>query len=129
MSSISFESVLLLVITGIVWGISTPLLKRYSQDIDDVHHSNPIIQFILQLKSMFTNWRYLLSFVFNQSGSVLYTISLSYNPITIAVPITNALNFIFVVISGPIFGETTLDFRSLLGASLVMTGIVLCLLS
>ncbi|CAG2162018.1 unnamed protein product [Oppiella nova] len=77
--------------------------------MEDVHHSNPVIQFILQLKAMFTNWKYMLSFLVNQSGSVLYTISLSYNPITIAVPITNALNFIFVVISGPLMGETTLD--------------------
>ncbi len=50
-----------------------------------------------------------MCFLVNQSGSLLYTISLSYNPITIAVPVTNALNFIFVLITGHILGESTLD--------------------
>ncbi|XP_054154206.1 transmembrane protein 234 homolog, partial [Oppia nitens] len=103
------ESILSMVITGFVWGISTPLIKRYSKDIDEVYHQNKVIEVFLQLKQLVTNWKYLFAFLVNQSGSILYAISLSYNPIIIAVPVTNAINFVSVVIFGPLLGEKALD--------------------
>lgn len=51
-------------------------------------------------------------FLVNQSGSLLYTISLSYNPISVAVPIANSVNLGVIVLLGCLYEENVrLDLR------------------
>lgn len=66
--------------------------------------------------SLLTNFffsllKFLACFGLNQLGSVFYTASLSYNPITISVPISNSVNLAIIVLLGCYKEKITLDWR------------------
>ncbi len=56
-------------------------------------------------------FQFLACFGLNQLGSVLYTASLSYNPITISVPISNSVNLAIIVLVGCYKEKITLNWR------------------
>ncbi|KAI2806291.1 hypothetical protein BLOT_005304 [Blomia tropicalis] len=85
---------------GILWGLSTPLMKANSYQLVNGTKSNFIANVLFVLKSLLLNWKFLASFGLNQLGSVLYTASLSYNPMTISVPISNSVNLAIIVMIG-----------------------------
>lgn len=122
------EIAIYLIIVAALWGGTNPLIKRGSQGIESIHHSSPVKQFFAELWFLITNWRYLLPFVANQSGSVIYYITLGSADLSVAVPITNSLTFIFTAISGHLLGERIKSTKTLLGMVLVIAGVTVCLL-
>lgn len=53
----------------------------------------------------FVTLQYMLPFLFNQCGSVLYFLTLQDTDISLAVPVSNSLTFIFTAITGWFLGE------------------------
>lgn len=49
--------------------------------------------------------KFAVPFIVNQAGSVLYLLTLGEAQISLVVPITNSLTFIFTGISGKLLGE------------------------
>lgn len=49
--------------------------------------------------------QYVVSFALNQAGSVLYFLALADAQISLAVPVTNSLTFIFTGLAGKVLGE------------------------
>lgn len=96
--------------------------------MEKVKHSSKIVQFLLEMKFLFLNWRYLLPFSVNQLGAVLYYLTISKADITLAVPITNSLTFLFTTLFGKLLGEP-ISHWTWLGMALVVCGVALCVLS
>lgn len=49
--------------------------------------------------------QYLLPFLLNQCGSVLYFLTLQDTDISLAVPVSNSLTFVFTAMTGWFLGE------------------------
>ncbi len=118
-----------LTIVAILWGGTNPLIKKGGQGIEQIKKSNAIQQTLAEFWFLVTNWRYLLPFLLNQSGSLLYYLTLSTADISLAVPITNCLTFIFTAVSGTLLGEQALNKQSCLGILFVASGVSMCVWS
>lgn len=116
-------------LVGLLWGATNPFLKKGSVGIEKVKHSNKFVQFLLELKFLALNWRYMLPFVVNQLGAVVYYVTVGRADITLAVPITNSLTFLFTTLVGLCLGEPSSSALTYLGSIFVMCGVALCVLS
>lgn len=127
---------------GILWGVSTPLMKGQSSQLVTWQQKSKEQSFFLHafsvLGSLASSWKvsgcgffvvdsqvkcslltnfsfsllkFLACFGLNQLGSVFYTASLSYNPITISVPISNSVNLAIIVLLGCYKEKITLNWR------------------
>ena len=57
------------------------------------------------LKSMLLNWRWVLAFLANQSGSLLFYVILKEADLSVAVPVTQATTLVFTVLGAILLGE------------------------
>lgn len=117
----------LIVVAGL-WGATNPFIKSGSKGIESIKASTPVRQFVAELLFLMTNWKYLVPFLLNQSGSVMYYITLASADLSLAVPITNSLTFIFTAISGHMLGERIKSRKTVFGMVLVVAGVTLCVL-
>ncbi|BFY99593.1 hypothetical protein BsWGS_02633 [Bradybaena similaris] len=117
------------VAVALLWGVTNPLLKLCSVGVEDIKRDGKIRQFVAECAFLFLNWKYLLSFLANQMASVLYYITLSSADVTLAVPITNSLTFIFTALSSRLLGERHLTWDAIAGMVLIVSGVSLCVLS
>ncbi|XP_060069924.1 transmembrane protein 234-like [Ylistrum balloti] len=116
------------VVVATMWGGTNPLLKRGSKGVERIREHNRIQQFLSELKFLFFNWKYLVPFCINQGGSVIYYLTLATADLSLAVPITNSLTFIFTSISGTLMGEKPPSRDTCFGMMLVVCGVALCVL-
>ncbi|XP_013789318.1 transmembrane protein 234 homolog [Limulus polyphemus] len=125
---VQFESVALLTVVSALWGLSTPWLRQGSVGIEHVKCNSAIKQWLAELWFLATNWRYVIPFLVNQSGSVLYAATLGVADLSMAVPLTNALTFIFITISGRFLGEEVGSSATYVGMAFVMAGVMCCVM-
>ncbi|XP_040144236.1 transmembrane protein 234 isoform X2 [Ictidomys tridecemlineatus] len=77
-------------------------------------------------------WRrlwYLVPFLLNQCGSLLYYFTLASTDLTLAVPICNSLAIVFTLIVGKVLGEDIGGKGAVAGMVFTITGIALCITS
>lgn len=122
------ESFFWLTLVGLLWGGTNPLIKKGAKGMEKVEGRNFITCFFKEIYFLLTNWRYMVPFILNQSGSVVYFLTLQNTEMSLAVPISNSLTFVFTAISGWFVGEGKPNTRMLTGMVLVLSGISLCLL-
>ncbi|XP_077991726.1 transmembrane protein 234-like [Glandiceps talaboti] len=115
-------------VVACLWGSTNPLIKRGSAGIEHIHKSNPVWQFLAELKFLVTNWKYVVPFLINQSGSLVYYLTLASAELSLAVPITNSLTFIFTFLSGKLLGENIGNKDTYIGMLFVMVGVSLCVM-
>ncbi|KAF4521905.1 hypothetical protein B566_EDAN007460 [Ephemera danica] len=89
-----------LVLVGALWGSTNPFMKIGSIGIEKIHANNPFLQSMQEFKFLFTRIEYMLPFIINQSGSVLYILSLQDSDLSLVVPVANSLTFLFTAIVG-----------------------------
>lgn len=123
------SSALWLVIVSLLWGISNPLLKTNSSGIENIRKDNCFSQFFAQLAFLVSRWQYLSAFLANQSGSLLFYLTLVSADLSLAVPIANSLTLVFTAISGCFLLEETISNRSRLGIFSILFGVGLCVTS
>ncbi|XP_002720720.1 transmembrane protein 234 isoform X1 [Oryctolagus cuniculus] len=121
--------VLALVLVAALWGGTQPLLKRASGGLRRVHERTWARQLLQEMKTLFLNTEYLMPFLLNQCGSLLYYLTLASTDLTLAVPICNSLAIVFTMIVGKILGEEIGGKRAIAGMVLTVTGITLCITS
>ncbi|CAB3370756.1 Hypothetical predicted protein [Cloeon dipterum] len=102
----TFSPWLSLLAVGALWGGTNPFIKRGSKGVQ--------------------KWQYILPFLLNQCGSVVYFLTLQQTDLSLAVPIANALTFLFTALVGHLLGEEKIDKETLCGITLVVVGISLC---
>lgn len=115
-----------LVLVAFLWGSTNPLIKKGSAGIENIKRSNAVWQFLAELKFLVLNWKYIIPFLINQSGSLVYYLTLASADLSLAVPITNSLTFLFTTMVGQILGEKVASKETCLGMVLVMLGVGLC---
>uniref|UniRef100_A0A2K5E3J5 Transmembrane protein 234 n=1 Tax=Aotus nancymaae TaxID=37293 RepID=A0A2K5E3J5_AOTNA len=125
----SLGQVLALVLVAALWGGTQPLLKRASAGLQRIHEPTWVRQLLQEMKTLFLNTEYLMPFLLNQCGSLLYYLTLASTDLTLAVPICNSLAIIFTLIVGKALGEDIGGKRAVAGMVLTMTGISLCITS
>ncbi|XP_016857305.1 transmembrane protein 234 isoform X3 [Pan paniscus] len=125
----SLGQVLALVLVAALWGGTQPLLKRASAGLQRVHEPTWAQQLLQEMKTLFLNTEYLMPFLLNQCGSLLYYLTLASTDLTLAVPICNSLAIIFTLIVGKALGEDIGGKRAVAGMVLTVIGISLCITS
>ena len=112
---------------ALIWGCSNPFLKRGSEGVQRVRGKNWIHQLLLELHFLVTHCQYTVPFLVNQSGSVLYYLTVAKVDMSLAVPIVNSLTVFFTTTVGLMLGESVRGGRSYFGMALVLAGVALCL--
>lgn len=128
----SLQGTLGIIITSLCWGITDPLLKKFGSGIkencsqtDDKKSPGFFHQLFKDIWTLLLNWKYVLTFGFNQFGSVLFVWTLANSQVSIAVPLTNSLKFLVTFATGQLLGEERPSLRCLCGLCLIVAGIVL----
>lgn len=125
----SLRHSLWLVAVALLWGSTNPLMKKGSAGVEKIRYQNRLVQLVMEIKFLALRWQYLLPFLINQSGSVLYYFTLSQADISLAVPITNSLTFLVTSLVSRFMGERVNSNWTYLGMVLVVSGVALCVLS
>ncbi|XP_048860745.1 transmembrane protein 234 isoform X3 [Brienomyrus brachyistius] len=106
---VSLTEVLSLLLVALLWGATNPFLKKGAEGIEDVRGGRMVFQLIAEVKFLFINIRYLVPFLLNQSGSLVYYLTLAT--------------------TGKLLGEEVGGKGALLGMFLTMLGVTLCVTS
>lgn len=115
------------IITALLWGITNPLLKRYSAGFASVDASRGPGAAGGEIGFLLRRPKYLLVQVLNLLGSVVFFWGLREGDVSTASIIANSLAFaITVVVSSVFLGEEPLSGRSAVGAGLVVAGVSIC---
>ncbi|XP_012975578.1 transmembrane protein 234 isoform X1 [Mesocricetus auratus] len=125
----SLGQVLALMLVAALWGGTQPLLKRASAGLQQVHEQTWARQLLQEMKTLFLNTEYLMPFLLNQSGSLVYYLTLASTDLTLAVPICNSLAIVFTLIVGKVLGEDVGGKQAVAGMVLTIIGITLCITS
>ncbi|XP_062506619.1 transmembrane protein 234 homolog [Corticium candelabrum] len=114
-----------LLFVAFLWGISNPLIKVGSVGVESIKRSDAMRQVLAQIAFLVTSLRFIVPFLLNQIGSVLFVIILGDADLSVAVPFVNALSLVITAITGLMLGEK-LNRVSVLGMSLVVSGVSVC---
>lgn len=118
---------------GLIWGVTNPLIKRGSSgqqtSTNKKTANNKLLQIIFELKSILLRWQYIVPFLVNQSGSLLYVHALQDSEISLAVPITQSCTFLFTTLTALCLGEQMPNKRSFVGVAFISIGINICIYS
>mmetsp|Transcript_42229 Transcript_42229/g.47791 ORF Transcript_42229/g.47791 Transcript_42229/m.47791 type:complete len:94 (+) Transcript_42229:1936-2217(+) len=86
--------------------------------------------FLTQAYRPFLSIKVWLPYVLNQLGSVVFYTLLANSNISTAVPICNAFALLFSFVTSSLLGESIeKPFQTVLGASLILTGVAICVSS
>ncbi|XP_077477903.1 transmembrane protein 234 [Stigmatopora argus] len=126
---VTLAEVLSLLLVSVLWGCTNPFLKRGTEGIEHVNKMGKVAQFLAEIKFLFSNLKYLIPFVLNQSGSLVYYYTLSTTDLSLAVPVSNSLTFLWTLVTGKLLGENFGGKQAVAGMFLTMVGITLCIIS
>lgn len=118
-----------LILVGLLWGATNPLIKRGTLGIRSIQSTNFLHKFLLEIKYLATEWRYVLPFLLNQCGSALYVYTLQSAELLLAVPIANSCTFIFTALMSLILREQMPEKNSFIGMLFISSGILTCIYS
>ncbi|XP_003403295.1 transmembrane protein 234 homolog [Bombus affinis] len=124
--SSSLDSIIFLILVAFLWGVTNPFIKKGAKGLENVKSSSKFCQFFKELAFLITNLKYIIPFIINQCGSVLYFLTLNKVDISLAIPVTNSLTFVITAITGWILGEEKIHKNTYMGMILILVGTVLC---
>lgn len=114
---------------ALVWGITNPLLKKGSAGVEKIRGHGRLRQLLSEVVFLALRWQYVVPFLINQTGSVLYYVTIGQADISLAVPITNSLTFLVTAITGRMMGEKIPTCTTYTGIVLVLVGVACCIAS
>ncbi|KAL6105523.1 tmem234 [Pungitius sinensis] len=126
---VTVVELLSLLLVSVLWGCTNPFLKRGTEGIEHVRHNNRVRQLLAEGKFLLLNLKYLIPFLLNQSGSLVYYYTLSTTELSLAVPVANSLTFLCTLFTGKLLGEEFGGKQAVAGMFLTVAGISLCVLS
>ncbi|KAM9355646.1 transmembrane protein 234 isoform 1-T1 [Pholidichthys leucotaenia] len=129
MTMVTVVEVLSLLLVSVLWGCTNPFLKRGTEGIENVAHANKVSQLLAEVKFLLLNVKYLVPFLLNQCGCLVYYYTLSTTDLSFAVPVANSLTFLWTLLTGKLLGEEFGGKKAVLGMFLTMAGITLCIIS
>ncbi|XP_058471964.1 transmembrane protein 234 isoform X2 [Solea solea] len=102
---VTVVDLLSLLLVSVLWGCTNPFLKRGTEGIENVAETNRVSQLLAEVKFLFLNVKYLVPFLLNQSGSLIYYYTLSTTELSVVVPVANSLTFLCTLLTGKLLGE------------------------
>ncbi|CAN9502059.1 unnamed protein product [Ophioblennius macclurei] len=117
-----------LLLVSLLWGCTNPFLRAGSEGLECVREPNRVAQLLAEVKFLLLNIQYMVPFLLNQSGSLVFYYTLSSTDLSLAVPVTNSLTFIWTLLTGRLLGEEFGGKQAVLGMFLTMAGITLCVI-
>ncbi|XP_076733663.1 transmembrane protein 234 isoform X2 [Maylandia zebra] len=118
---VTVVELLSLLLVSVLWGCTNPFLKRGTEGIENVTKTSKVAQLLAELRFLFLNIKYLVPFLLNQSGSVVYYYTLSTT--------ANSLTLLCTLLTGKFLGEEIGGKQAVVGMFLTMAGITLCIIS
>lgn len=123
-----------LVLVGAFWGCTNPLLRKGSTEVQatsdaETASSSSLIQSLIKQVAKFRHISVWLPYALNQTGSILFYVTLSHTDLSLAVPACNALSLVFSIVTSWWILKEPVDrpVQTVVGAALVMGGVALCL--
>ncbi|XP_067033193.1 transmembrane protein 234 homolog [Acropora muricata] len=113
---------------SLLWGATNPLIRKGSKGIEEINRSSRIKQFCAEVIFLASNWKYMVPFLLNQCGSVVFYLTLASADLSIAVPVTNSLTLIITTLVGRILGEGEINAGAFLGMVLIVSGVTICVM-
>ncbi|XP_032900716.1 transmembrane protein 234 [Amblyraja radiata] len=118
-----------LVLVSLLWGATNPFLKKGTEGIEKVQSGNWVTQLLAEMRFLVLNYKYLIPFLLNQSGSLLFYFTLASTDLSLAILLTNSLTFVFTALTGKLLGEDIGGKQAMAGMLLTLIGITLCVAS
>ncbi|KAF3775828.1 Transmembrane 234 protein [Nymphaea thermarum] len=122
-----------MVAVGLVWGATNALMRKgalvweHRQSQLRRSHHRGLLGTAREWAALLLVWQYTLPFLLNLSASAAFFVALGSSPISLAVPVTNAVTFASTALFAALLGEPTRLSPVLLGTSLVALGVWLCI--
>lgn len=117
-------------LAALLWGVTNPLLKRYSRGLERQTDSKKRNGVLDDIKFLLKRPKYLVVQGLNLCGSVAFFFALRDVSVSIGSIATNSLAFLItVVVSVFVLKEGDIQPRTYLGMFLVLLGTTLCTLS
>ncbi|CAH0718011.1 unnamed protein product, partial [Brenthis ino] len=117
----------LLLLTGLLWGCTNPFIRQGTRGLCKVRADSILGLAYAETMFLLGNWKYMVPWLINQSGSLVYLIAVQQVPLSLAVPAANSLAFAFTALTGAAIGaEEPLDGGSSFGVVLIGIGTALC---
>lgn len=140
-----------LVVVGMLWGCTNPLIKHGSSGVaselsnsakeDGSSSSNGnssaekngkkgvVGTALKDVLFLLSRWRYVVPFLVNQLGSVVFFWRLSGSDMSLVSPVANGLAFFFTALTDMAFFHARVTAKAVLGSILVVLGVALCTLA
>ncbi|XP_066431111.1 transmembrane protein 234 [Eleutherodactylus coqui] len=122
----SAGDVLCLLLVAILWGVTNPFLRRGAEGVERVKVEGRVWKLLYEAKFLLCNYRYVIPFLLNQSGSAVFYLTLASTDLSLAVPVCNSLALVFTMVTGKILGEDIGGKGAFLGLLLTTLGISIC---
>ncbi|XP_058675609.1 transmembrane protein 234 [Ammospiza caudacuta] len=118
---------LALALVAALWGGTGPFLRAAAAGMEQQRGRGRLRQLLAELRFLSLNWQYLVPFLLNQAGSLLFYLTLASTDLSLAVPLCNSLALVVTLVTGKILGEDIGGKRAVAGMLLTMLGVSLCL--
>ncbi len=114
----------LLCLVAFFWGTSNPLMKKVSADdpAKPTGSNSPIMHIL----SLFKRWKFVLAYLYDQAGSMLYYYALQTTDLSTAVPIANGLTFAVAGMTEAIVDQRLPSRQTIEGTVLILAGVYVC---
>lgn len=122
-----YLQVCFLLVVALLWGVTNPLMKAGSKGVENVKRGSRYWGWLAELFFLARQWRYVASFLLNQTGSVLFYWTVSRSDVSLVVPVTNSLTLVVTTVAGRVLlKEGALPWKSCAGMALILAGVSLC---
>ncbi|XP_057896033.1 transmembrane protein 234 [Melospiza georgiana] len=118
---------LALALVAALWGGTGPFLRAAAAGMEEQRGRGRLRQLLAELRFLSFNWQYLVPFLLNQAGSLLFYLTLASTDLSLAVPLCNSLALVVTLVTGKILGEDIGGKRAVAGMLFTMLGVSLCL--
>ncbi|XP_053563225.1 transmembrane protein 234 [Bombina bombina] len=118
-----------LLLVSLLWGATNPFLRKGAEGLEVVREQRSLRQLLFDAAFLISNYRYVIPFLLNQCGSLVFYFTLASAELSLAVPLCNSMALIFTLITGRIIGEDIGGKGAFLGMFLTILGITLCVAS
>jgi hypothetical protein len=116
-----------MVAVGLVWGATNALMRRGALVWDRRARASPSGGIARRWVALLLTWQYSAPFAANLCASASFFALLGAAPISVAVPVTNAVTFAATAVAAAVLGERVRPVPAALGTALIVLGVWVCI--
>ncbi|XP_014219832.1 transmembrane protein 234 homolog [Copidosoma floridanum] len=124
--ALTLEAVLGLATVSFLWGVTNPLMKKGAQGIERIKSHSITSQFLNDVVFLVRNFKYMIPFLINQCGSLIYVVVIQQTDLSLTVVVANSLTFAITALTGIFLGEKKVHRNTYLGIILILLGTTVC---